>query len=96
MSTSNVHGFGLFAKVKLAKGDLLCRYTGTLVRNCDVNDNVWVADVEGGWGIDSSSPDNESGRWCNHSVTPNAKMYIPNSGTYDSIRKYYYMCIDMI
>ena len=62
----------------------------------------WVAEYnEGGvrWGVDSCNPDNESGRYTNHSMTPNAEFLVPNAGTYDtSINKYYLivMSITMI
>ena len=45
------------------------------------------------WGIDSGDPENESGRWANHSLCCNAFMQVWNQ-TYDKdLDRYYVMLI---
>ena len=56
----------------------------------------WVAEYEERgvrWGVDSSCPDNEAGRYANHSMRPNAQLFVPNQGTYDASSKKYYMLV---
>ena len=80
VAKSCVHGLGLFAKCSINTGDIMCRYTGPLIKG----EGEFVAGVGGGWGVDSSNEEvEESGRWCNHSITPNAKLYQPEGGLYD-------------
>ena len=80
VAKSSVHGLGLFAKCEINAGEVICRYTGPLVKG----EGEYVAGVGGGWGVDSSNDEGEeSGRWCNHSITPNAKLYEPQGSMYD-------------
>ena len=85
VAPSRIHRHGLFALQDIPPRTIVCRYTGT--KNYDPPDsNGWVASVEGkDWCVDSEHPHNEAGRWCNHSLSFNARIYIPCEGViYDS------------
>jgi SET domain-containing protein len=69
---SPVHGLGLFATQRIAKGEMIGRYEGPTVDH--VGDHVlWVYDEDTGreYGIDGQ---NEL-RYVNHSRKPNASFY---------------------
>ena len=80
-------GWGLFARVNIDIGTVICKYSGELVKLVGDSNGDWVAGVveEDGSevnGIDSEDPLNCAGRWMNHSIDPNAKLYVPLLGTY--------------
>ena len=90
---SKVHGKGLFAKKRFNDGEIICRYSGTLVPDDGTTTIVsdflcTVGETKDGrttrYHIDSTDPANSSGRWCNHSVLPNARLVVPRAG----IKKY--------
>ena len=35
----------------------------------------------------------ESGKWINHSLTPNCRMFIPSAGLYDSVYKVHFVYV---
>ena len=59
-------------------GDIICLYSGFLRKTNKVIGN-FVCDVHGNpyRKIDGQDVDNYSGRWINHSITPNARLCIP-------------------
>ena len=59
-------------------GDIICLYSGFL-RKTNEETGDFVCDVHGNphQKIDAQHVDNYSGRWMNHSVTPNARLVIP-------------------
>ena len=80
-------GKGLFARVKIKTGEVVCRYSGKLLSAKEATNlpaNKWIADVEleNGkvGGIDSSDAHNFSGRWANHSLQYNAIMVQDEEG----------------
>ena len=59
-------------------GDIICLYSGFLRKKNEVTGD-FVCDVDGNPNkkIDGHHLDNYSGRWINHSITPNARLCIP-------------------
>ena len=101
---SKVHkgGKGLFARVTIRKGDVVCWYSGRVVTAKELESmprNRWVADVElengETGGLDSSDLNNFSGRWANHSKANfNAKMLQAAEGIdYDSESGLHYVVL---
>lgn len=67
---SDIHGYGLFANVPIAKGAYIGEYRGTPVKQ-DGTYVLWLEDDDGTWsGIDGDS----DLRFANHSSSPNAYM----------------------
>ena len=82
VSKSSLHGFGLFAETNIREGTTICLYSGSRTTK-DLNTMIdnemsfWATIVEDDgnyWSIDSTKPNNHSGRWCNHSHKPNAEL----------------------
>ena len=75
---SVVHGYGLFARKSMQSGDIICLYSGDLRKTNEVTGN-FVCDIHGNpyQKIDGQARDNYSGKWMNHSLTPNARLCIP-------------------
>ncbi len=75
---SNVHGYGLFARKNMTPGDIICLYSGSR-RKADQVTGDFVCDIHGdpSQKIDGRDLDNYSGRWINHSITPNARLCNP-------------------
>ena len=59
-------------------GDIICLYSGYLRKTNEVTGN-FVCDVhrDPSRKIDGQDLDNYSGRWMNHSITPNARLCNP-------------------
>ena len=106
---SNIHGYGLFAAKNLKVNDLVCRYSGKYLEHVDEHvDTSYVAGVVLSYNkkgepqekmyIDSISRENFSGRWINHSHSPNAKLVIPLGGKplYDSRRDVWYIFVQCL
>lgn len=94
---SKVHGKGLFAKKRFNDGEIICRYSGTLVPDDGTTTIVsdflcTVGETKDGrttrYYIDSTDPANSSGRWCNHSCLPNARLVLPVSGEIERKEEY--------
>ena len=71
---SDLHGYGLFATMRVPAKTILCRYTGVRVRVSDSKDKDWLARLDKVHAIDSSDPHNEGGRWANHSLDCNSHL----------------------
>ena len=106
---SNIHGYGLFAAKNLKVNDLVCRYSGKYLDYVDEHvDTSYVAGVVLSYNkkgepqekmyIDSISRENFSGRWINHSHSPNAKLVIPlgEKPLYDSRRDVWYIFVQCL
>ena len=82
VSKSSLHGFGLFAETNIREGTTICLYSGSRTTKdpntmIDNETSFWATIVEDdgiNWSIDSTKPNNHSGRWCNHSHKPNAEL----------------------
>ena len=75
---SKVHGIGLFASKRIQKRDIICLYSGTLVKENTESDfvaNVIVSNTKKF--IDARDVKNFSGRWINHRLNPNARLIQP-------------------
>ena len=75
---SEVHGIGLFASKRIQKHDIICLYSGTLVKENTESDfvaNVIVSNTK--MFIDGRDVNNFSGRWINHRLNPNARLIQP-------------------
>ncbi len=68
---SPIHGFGCFARLPFAAGDLIGTYQGTEVQE-DGTHVLWVYDAEGQ--VLSARHGTNLLRWLNHSVDPNAEF----------------------
>ena len=106
---SKIHGYGLFAAKDMKLNDLICRYSGKCVEHVGEHvDTSWAASVvllytEKGEPketvyIDSICRENFSGRWINHSHSPNAKLVIPLGGKplYDRKRDVWYIFVQCL
>ena len=74
--TSNIHGHGLFAREKMEPRDIICLYSGDFHRTKRTTTGDFVCRIEQGF-IDGSDHNNFSGRWMNHSCSPNARLAVP-------------------
>ena len=75
---SKVHGIGLFASKRIQKRDIICLYSGKLVKKNTESDfvaNVIVSNTKKF--IDARDVKNFSGRWINHRLNPNARLIQP-------------------
>ena len=75
---SGVHGIGLFASKRIQKRDIICLYSGKLVKENTKSDfvaNVIVSKTK--MFIDGRDVNNFSGRWINHRLNPNARLIQP-------------------
>ena len=82
---SRIHNYGLFARKRMVKGDIICLYSGSLHEKTAslTNTNRYFCEVEQNkktYVIDSDNVLNYSGRWCNHSLFPNASLIVPLGG----------------
>ena len=82
---SEIHNYGLFARERMVKGDIICLYSGSLHEKTAslANTNRYFCEVEQNkktYVIDSDNVLNYSGRWCNHSLFPNASLVVPLGG----------------
>ena len=80
---SKIHNYGLFARKSIAKGDIICLYSGSLHENIATNKSDFICTIQHNnkkYHIDSNDILNYSGRWCNHSVVPNARLLVPRIG----------------
>ena len=106
---STIHGYGLFAAKDIQMKDLICRYSGKYLNHIDENgDTSWTAEIVLSHSkkgkpketiyIDSSSRENFSGRWMNHSHSPNARLVIPRRGKplYDRRRSVWYIFVECL
>ena len=80
VSTSTIHGFGLFARKDIKKETVICFYTGE--HKTDIPKSTsFVCTIKGNgndiWHVDSTDEDNHSGRWSNHCLPPNAELVVP-------------------
>jgi len=80
-------GKGLYARVQIKTGEVVCRYSGKLLSAKEVSNlprNKWIAGVEldngERGGLDSNDPHTFSGRWANHSLHYNAQMLQKEEG----------------
>ena len=75
---SVVHGYGLFTRTNMQPGDIICLYSGDLRKKNELTGN-FGCDIHGNpdQTIDGQARDNYSGKWINHSLTPNARLCIP-------------------
>ena len=74
--TSKIHGFGLFARRKMKPLDIVCLYSGDLRQKKWTTTGDFVCEIDQGF-IDSEDVNNFSGRWMNHSCSPNARLVVP-------------------
>lgn len=81
---SEIHNYGLFARKTIVKGDIICLYSGSLHTTKTLTDESdFICSVKQNkktHHIDSRKLLNYSGRWCNHSVVPNARLLVPSRG----------------
>lgn len=73
---SNIHGHGLFAREKMEPGDIVCLYSGDFRKTKRTTTGDFVCRIDQGF-IDGSDLNNFSGRWMNHSCSPNARLVVP-------------------
>ena len=75
---STVHGYGLFARKSMKRSDIICLYSGVSRKKGestgDFTCRTNICDIDGG------DVDNYSGRWINHSYSPNARLVVPIGG----------------
>ena len=74
--TSNIHGHGLFAREKMEPRDIVCLYSGDFHKTKRTTTGDFVCRIDQGF-IDGSDLNNFSGRWMNHSCSPNARLVVP-------------------
>ena len=74
--TSKIHGHGLFAREKMEPWDIVCLYSGDFRKTKRTTSGDFVCRIDQGF-IDSSDRKNFSGRWMNHSCSPNARLVVP-------------------
>ena len=80
---SKIHNYGLFARKTMVKGDIICLYSGSLHTNILNNKGDFICSIalnNKKYYIDARDILNYSGRWCNHSVVPNARLLVPLRG----------------
>ena len=78
--SSTIHGHGLFARKKLKPFDIICLYSGDLHNKDWTISGDFTCQIDQGF-IDSSDRwNNFSGRWMNHSCSPNARLVVPLGG----------------
>ena len=76
--SSTVHGYGLFARKSLQPSDIICLYSGVSRKKGESTGDFIVSTEI--CDIDGEDVNNYSGRWMNHSYTPNARLVRPIIG----------------
>lgn len=76
--SSTVHGYGLFARKPMKRSDLICLYSGISRKKGESTGDFTCSTNT--CDIDSGDVNNYSGRWMNHSCTPNARLVVPIGG----------------
>ena len=70
-------GFGLYANVRIKKGDFVLEYTGQMIPTPVANTMTtrYLFEIDDKWTIDGSTRGNIA-RYINHSCDPNCEVYI--------------------
>jgi SET domain-containing protein len=78
VSTSRIHGQGLFAAIDIKQGTRIIQYTGERITKQEgarrlAQDNVYIFELNDHYDIDGNTPTNTA-RYINHSCDPNCTV----------------------